>query len=99
MSRETCKFFSGAFAGLAWTHAAYAVATSAGVVDAPIFLGRKWGVGYMWTEAVLYSAMSIALGYAGWSTEAAQPRYTSMVSTGDGHKASSGVAPAQPASH
>jgi hypothetical protein len=66
MNREACKFFSGAFAALAYVHGAYAVATSCGVINEPIFRGRKWGVGYMWTEAAIYSAVSVALGYFGW---------------------------------
>ncbi len=66
MNREISKFFCGAFAGIAYAHAGYAVAASAGIIDEPIFLGRKWGVGFMWTEAVVYTAISAALGYAGW---------------------------------
>ncbi len=69
MNREVCKFFSGSFAALAYAHGAYAVATSAGIINEPVFLGRKWGVGYMWTEAVVYSAVSLALGYAGWGAK------------------------------
>ncbi|KMO70352.1 hypothetical protein [Mycolicibacterium chlorophenolicum] len=66
MNREACKFFAGSFAALAYAHAAYAVATSSGLVDEPVFLGRRWGVGYMWTEAAVYSALSVTLGYLGW---------------------------------
>ena len=33
-------------------------------------LGRKWGVGFMWTEAVIYSAISMALAYRGWGSDA-----------------------------
>ncbi|OBG79749.1 hypothetical protein [Mycobacterium sp. E3305] len=66
MNREASKFFCGAFAGIAYAHAGYAIAASSGIIDEPIFLGRKWGVGFMWTEAVVYSAISMALGYAGW---------------------------------
>jgi hypothetical protein len=66
MNREACKFFAGSFAALAYAHAAYAVATSSGVVDEPVFLGRRWGVGYMWTEAAVYLALSVTLGYLGW---------------------------------
>jgi len=40
MKREVCKFFSGAFAALAYAHAAYAVATDRGVINEPVFLGR-----------------------------------------------------------
>lgn len=69
MNREVCKFFSGSFAALAYAHAAYAVATSRGIVDEPVFLGRRWGVEYMWTEAAVYSVVSLALGYAGWSSK------------------------------
>ncbi len=71
MNREVCKFFSGSFAALAWAHAAYAVATSRGVVDEPVFLGRRWGVGYMWTETALYSAASLLFGYVGWGSKPA----------------------------
>lgn len=71
-NREVLKFFSGSFAALAYAHAAYAVATSRGMIDEPVFLGRRWGVGYMWTEAVVYSAVSVALGYAGWGSHAPQ---------------------------
>ena len=66
MKREVCKFFSGSFAALAYVHAAYAVATDRGIINEPVFLGRRWGVGYMWTEAAVYSAASLALGYLGW---------------------------------
>ena len=72
MNREVCKFFSGSFAALAYAHAAYAVATSSGVINEPVFLGRRWGVGYMWTEAAVYSAVSLALGYAGWISKPQQ---------------------------
>src|SRR5664279_4385924 len=66
MNRELCKFFSGAFASMAYAHGAYAVATSSGVINEPVFLGRRWGVGYMWTEAAVYSAVSAGLGYLAW---------------------------------
>ena len=69
MNREASKFFCGAFAGIAYAHAGYAVAASSGIIDEPIFLGRKWGVGFMWTEAVVYTAISAALGAAGWRSQ------------------------------
>ncbi len=69
MNREASKFFSGAFAGIAYAHAGYAIAASNGIIDEPIFLGRKWGVGFMWTEAVVYAAVSVALGYLGWRSQ------------------------------
>lgn len=69
MNREVSKFFSGAFAGIAYAHAGYAIAASAGIIDEPIFLGRKWGVGFMWTEAVVYGAISAGLGYVGWRSQ------------------------------
>jgi hypothetical protein len=47
MKREVCKSFSGSFAALAYAYAAYAVATSRGIINEPVFLGRRWGVGYM----------------------------------------------------
>ena len=66
MNREVFKFFSGSFAALGYAHAAYAVATSRGVISEPIFLGRRWGVGFMWSEAAIYTALAVVLGYAGW---------------------------------
>ncbi|BBX07311.1 hypothetical protein [Mycolicibacterium aichiense] len=68
MNREACKFFSGSFAALGYAHAAYAVATSRGIINEPVFLGRRWGVGFMWSEAAIYTALAVALGYAGWGT-------------------------------
>ncbi len=69
MNREVSKFFSGAFAGIAYAHAGYAIAASNGIIDEPIFLGRKWSVGFMWTEAVVYTAISAALGYHAWRSQ------------------------------
>jgi hypothetical protein len=66
MNREVCKFLSGSFAALGYAHAAYAVATTRGIINEPVFLGRRWGVGFMVSEAVIYSALAAALGYAGW---------------------------------
>lgn len=66
MNREVYKFLSGSFAALAYVHAAYAVATSRGLINDPVFLGRRWSVGYMWAEAAVYSAVSLTLGYFGW---------------------------------
>lgn len=69
MNREACKFFSGSFAALGYAHAAYAVATSRGIINEPVFLGRRWGVGFMWSEAAIYTALAAALGYAGWGAK------------------------------
>jgi hypothetical protein len=69
MNREVSKFFSGAFAGIACAHAGYAIAASNAIIDEPIFLGRKWGVGLMWTEAIVYTATSVGLGYLGWRSQ------------------------------
>ena len=74
MNREACKFFSGSFAALAYAHGVYAVATSRGVISQPVFLGRRWGVGYMWTEAVVYTAISVGLGYLGWGRKGQAPQ-------------------------
>jgi hypothetical protein len=84
MKRELCKFLSGSFAALAYTHAAYAVATSSGIVDAPVFLGRRWGVGYMWTEAVVYTGVSLALGYVGWISKPQEQLNDSTASASNG---------------
>ncbi len=66
MKREAYKFLSGAFAALAYAHAMYAVLTSRGMIGKTVFLGRRWGVGFMWAEAGVYSAISLTLGYLGW---------------------------------
>jgi hypothetical protein len=84
MKREACKFFSGSFAALAYAHAAYAVATDRGIISEPIFLGRRWGVGYMWTEAAVYSAVSLALGYFGWMSKPQEQQRKSMTIAADG---------------
>lgn len=86
MNREVCKFFSGAFAALAYAHAAYGVATSRGIINEPVFLGRSWGVGYMWTEAAVYSAVSLALGYVGWRSASYAPQQESRLSATNGQR-------------
>ncbi|KZS73214.1 hypothetical protein A4G26_23810 [Mycobacterium kansasii] len=55
-------------------------ATSRGIVDEPVFLGRRWGVGHMWAEAASYSAVSLALGYAGWISKPQAPQHESTTS-------------------
>lgn len=74
MNREVGKFLCGAFAGIAYAHAGYAIAASSGIIDEPIFLGRKWGVGFMCREAAVYSAISVAFGYAGWGPRPVESR-------------------------
>lgn len=96
MRREACKFFSGAFGGLAYAHAGYALATSAGIVDEPVFRNRRWGVEYMWTEAVVYAAISLALGYAGWSAKSEQPQEKFAIAEVDGRQTQP-VGPGEPA--
>jgi hypothetical protein len=101
MNREACKFFSGSFAALAFVHGAYAVATSCGVINEPIFLGRRWGVGYMWTEAVVYTAISVGLGYLGWSdkTQTTQPHAAAQAIAGQDLRLAGGATEStQPAS-
>jgi hypothetical protein len=36
VNREMCKFLSGTFAGVAYAHVGYAVATSAGIINEPV---------------------------------------------------------------
>ncbi len=66
MKRDAYKFLAGTAAGLAYTHAAFAVAASKGIMNEPVFMGRKWKVGFMWTEAGIYSALSLWLAFRGW---------------------------------
>jgi hypothetical protein len=84
MKREVCKFLSGSFAALAYVHAAYAVATDRGIINEPIFFGRRWGVRYMWTEAAVYSVVSLALGYVGWISKPQEQPQKPATSATDG---------------
>ncbi|WP_262491032.1 hypothetical protein [Mycobacterium simiae] len=86
MNREVSKFLSGSFAALAYVHAAYAVATSRGLINEPVFLGRRWSVGYMWTEAGLYLAVSLTLGYFGWVTKPQEQQQKSTNIATDGQR-------------
>ena len=100
MKREVCKFLSGSFAALAYAHAAYAVATDRGVINEPVFLGRRWGVGYMWTEAAVYSAVSLALGYFGWISkpQAQLQKSTTFATDGQGQQPATTAEQSQPVS-
>jgi len=69
MKRDAYKFLAGSAAGLAYTHAAYAVAASNGIINEPVFLGRKWKVWFMWTEVAIYSALSLWLAQRGWRSD------------------------------
>lgn len=86
MKREVCTFLSGSFAALAYVHVAYAVATSRGIINEPVVFGRRWGVGYMWTEAAAYSALSVVLGYLGWKTKPQARMQESATSRTDGQR-------------
>lgn len=100
MNREACKFFCGSFAALAYAHGAYAIATAGGVIDEPVFLGRRWGIGYMWTEAVIYTAISAGLGYLGWgrpSQAAVSPAATAVTAARDVSPAAAPAGDSQPA--
>lgn len=81
MKREVSKFFCGVFAGFAFTHVGVAIAISTGIFDEPIFLGRTWGVGYTLIEAAVYTAISAALGYAGWRSQGAGLEHVSARGT------------------
>lgn len=69
MTRDGYTFLAGSAAGLAYAHAGYALAASKGIITEPLFLGRKWRVRYMWIEAALYSALSIAMAVRGWRAD------------------------------
>lgn len=73
MKRDVGKFLAGSFAALAYAHAAFAVAASRGIIEEPVFLGRKWGINYMWTEAAVYSAASLTAAYFGWFANPEEP--------------------------
>jgi hypothetical protein len=96
MKREVCKFLSGSFAALAYAHAAYAVATDRGIISEPVFLGRRWGVGYMWTEAAVYSAVSLALGYVGWIAKPQEQLQKPATLATNGQKAQTAETAEQP---
>ncbi|CAN3129058.1 hypothetical protein ACNUDN_14115 [Mycobacterium sp. smrl_JER01] len=95
MRRETYKFLSGSFAALAYAHAAYAVAISTGVMTEPVFLGRRWSANYAWAEAVVYSAASVALAYAGWAAKTTGKQQNSVSPAGSRADTTVGTAAAQ----
>lgn len=99
MKRDACKFFSGSFAAMAYAHVAYAVAVSSGVMTEPVFLGRRWSVKYAWGEAAVYSAVSLALAYAGWvaTPEDQRPRPVTAAADGQSGRVVTTANPAQPA--
>ena len=66
MKRELCKFLAGVVAGLAYVHVAYAVALSRGIINQPVWRGRKWRLEYICAEAGAYSVVSLGLAYCGW---------------------------------
>lgn len=86
MKREVYKFVSGAFAGLAYAHAAYGVAISSGVMSEPVFRGRRWGAKYAWIEAATYAAISVGLGYAGWRAGRDRPTQQIIAVPDDGRR-------------
>mgnify|MGYP006265518481 CR=1 FL=1 len=69
VKRDVYKFLAGFVASLAYTHAAFAVAASKGIISEPMFLGRKWSVGFMWAEAAIYSVVGMALAQRAWRRE------------------------------
>ena len=66
MRGDAFKFLAGSAAAFAYAHAACAVAVAKGVINQPVFLGRKWPIGLLWAEAAVYSAAGVALAYRGW---------------------------------
>lgn len=69
MSRDIFKFLCGAAVAGTYVHVFYAVAIKRGTISVPIWRGREWGVGKILTEAVVYGAISVVLGYLGWRPE------------------------------
>jgi hypothetical protein len=84
MKRELCKFLAGAVAGLAYAHVGYAVAVSRGMLNEPIFLGRKWKTEYLWAEAGAYSVVSLRLAYCGWISKPQEQLQKPTTSATDG---------------
>ena len=70
MKRDLLKFLCGAAAAACYGHLVYARWTTTGKISVPVFKGREWGVGKMLTEAAVYGAVSVALGYLAWRPEA-----------------------------
>ncbi|MCH9640515.1 MAG: hypothetical protein K0U70_00405 [Actinomycetia bacterium] len=71
------KFLAGLFAGFAITHLGFALFADMSSVQ---FFGTTWSAGYIWSEVVLYSALTLLFAYLGWRTkpqgasiEASQP--------------------------
>lgn len=40
-------------------------------MNEPVLFGRKWSVEFARAEVVIYSAISVALAYRGWSAKTA----------------------------
>lgn len=70
MKRDIFKVLFGAAAAACSLHLVYARWTATGKISVPVFKGREWGVGKMLTEAAVYGAISVALGYLAWRPEA-----------------------------
>ena len=70
MKRDVLKFLCGAAAAATYGHVVYAVWTAKGKISVPIWKGREWGIGKMLTEAALYAAAAVGLGYLAWRPEA-----------------------------
>lgn len=66
MKRDIYKFMSGMFTGFAVEHAVIALYMSQGVLNQPNLFGREWGPGSGWLGALLYTILSLWLGYLGW---------------------------------
>lgn len=77
MKRDSLKFLCGAAAAATYGHIAYAVWTARGTVSVPVYKGRQWGVGKMLTEAGIYGAASLVLGYFAWRPQIRQLLQTS----------------------
>ena len=57
-------------AAACYGHLVYARWTAKGKISVPVFKGREWGVGKMLTEAAVYGAITVGLGYLVWRPEA-----------------------------
>ena len=79
MKRDIFTFLCGMAAAASFGHVGYAVATARGTISVPIWRGRQWGVDKMLIEAMIYGAISVAVGYLGWRSEPHElPQPTSL---------------------
>ncbi|MBU3706621.1 MAG: hypothetical protein FGM50_08055 [Mycobacterium sp.] len=74
MKSDVLKVLFGAAVAACYGHLTYARWTAKGMITVPVFKGREWGVGKMLTEAAVYGAISVGLGFLAWRPKPREAR-------------------------